>query len=113
MSNLGSLFDDDYVVFDSLTGKYYPTLFDLEQAYWETIREGGGSPPDPIGEDMNKPAVFVPVPMVFKPTEMDMDSLLEDIIPVWTQRVDGVWIVGVNVMPTPANIVAIMGDDLF
>mgnify|MGYP006279331931 CR=1 FL=1 len=107
------MLNDDCVVFDSLTGKCYPTLFDLEQVYWTAMYEDHGSPPDPPDPDENKPAPFVPTPMAFKVTEMDMDSLLEDIIPVWTQRVDGVWIVGVNVMPTPANIAAIMGDDLF
>ena len=105
------MLDDDCVVFDSITGKCYPTLFDLEQAFWESKMYAPGDLPDPPVED--KPASFVPTPMVFKPTEMDIDSLMEDITPTFTQRVDGVWIVGFNSMPTPANIYAIMADDIF
>ena len=108
-----SILDDDCVVFDSVTGKCYPTLFDLEEDYYVTLQEDHGSPPDPPDPELNKPAVFIPIPIAFKTPDMDMDSLLEDVIPVWTQRLDGVWIVGVNVMPTPANIYAIMADDLF
>ena len=105
--------NDDCVVFDSLTGKCYATLFDLEEDYYATLQEDHGSPPDPIDEDMNKPAVFIPTPMAFKTPIMDIDSLMEDITPTFTQRVDGVWIVGFNSMPTPANLFAIMADDIF
>mgnify|MGYP006286672013 CR=1 FL=1 len=112
MSHIGSiLYDDDCIVFDSGSGKCYPTLFDLEQDFWLSKIYQSGDLPDP--PDIEQSSVFTPIPMTFKPAEMDMDTLIEDITPTWTQRVDGVWIVGFNSMPTPANLFAIMADDIF
>ena len=60
--------DDEYVIYDSDSGKYYRTTFDLEQAFWASKYYESGSPPDPIEVVESLP--FTPTPMVFKPCEV-------------------------------------------
>ena len=111
MSHIGSVLDDDCVIFDSSSGKCYNTLFDLEQAFWDAKIYQSGDLPDP--PDEIKSVMFKSTPIAFKTSEMDIDSLMEDVTPTWTQRLDGVFITGFNTMPNNVNIYAIMADDIF
>ena len=90
--------DNELGIYDILTGKYYRTLFDLEEAFYESNMYVPGSLPDP---PVIEPLRLEPLQMAFNPTEMDMDSLLASVTPTFTQRVDGVYIVGYNVVPNP------------
>ena len=102
--------DNELGIYDSLTGKHYRTLFDLEEAFYESKMYAAGDLPDPpvIG-----PMKFEPLQMAFKPAEMDMDSLLASVTPTFTQRVDGVYIVGYNVVPNPIVNYWLSVDDIF
>lgn len=102
--------DNELGIYDSLTGKYYKTLFDLEEAFYESNMYVPGSLPDP---PVIEPLRLEPLQMAFTPTEMDMDVLMKSVTPTFTQRVDWVTIVGYNVVPNPIAAYSIAVDDLF
>ena len=64
---------DDLNFYDTDSGKWYRTVFDIEQAFWASRYYEIGAPPDPIPVDMSPD--FALTPIAFTPTEMDMDML--------------------------------------
>lgn len=94
-----SHFNDEYVLFDTDSGKYYRTLFDLEQAFYESKIYSPGSPPDPpVIESLN----FEPLKMCYTPTPVNIIGQMSSIVPTLTQRLDGTW--ATTFTTTPTNI---------
>ena len=103
---------DDLNFYDTDTGKWYRSVFDIEQAFYAS--NFYFSPEiDSIPEYEDLSFNFETVEMTFKPREMDTDSLFASVTPTLQQRVDGVYIVGYNVMPSLVNVYSLAVDDIF
>ena len=93
-----SSFDNELGIYDSLTGKYYRTLFDLEEAFYESKMYAAGDLPNP--PDI-KPLKFEPVKMCYTPTTVNIVGLMSSVTPTFYQRLDGTWTTTFNNAPIP------------
>ena len=90
---------DDLNFYDTDSGKWYRSTFDIEQAFYASnfyfVPEIDGIPEY---EDLS--LKFEPLQMTFKPGQVDVDGLMKSITPILAQRVDGVTLVAYQTMPT-------------
>lgn len=95
---------DDKIYFDTDSGKWYRSVFDIEMSFWASkfyyAPFGSGT----SDYDDNWPK-YDPVQPCFKSQELDIVGLMKDVAPVLT--LDNDWTVTVtydNVMPSPYQL---------
>lgn len=89
---------DEVGIFDSGSGKWYPTLFELEQAYYEAQMYAPGDLPNP---PVIEPLKIEPLKMCFTPTPVNIIGQMSYITPTLTQRLDGTWATSYGNSPIP------------
>ena len=95
-------YNDDFIIYDTDSGKWFRSLFDLEQSFWASkfYELSSDITPMEAAEGEQIFPTFQPVSMAFTSGQVDIVGMMKSVTPILAQRVDGVELVAYQTMPT-------------